>query len=50
MERASFSLSAQQRVGRGEGVDASISGDGEESVDASIMGDGTGAEGTKALI
>ena len=39
-----------ERVGRGEGVNASISGDGEEGVDASIMGDGTGAKGTKALM
>ena len=50
MDRASFSLSAQQRVGGGEGMNTSISGDEEEGVDASIFGDDTGAEGSKAFI
>ena len=50
MGSASLSFSVQQRVGGGEGIDASAPEDGEEGVDASIMGDDTGVEGTKALI
>ena len=47
---AIFSFSVQERIGGGEGVHTSTSGDEEEDVDASVSGDDTGAEGTKALI